>query len=198
MPDGRSIGRACENIFAHGRNWAGGSNDTSFRAGPGSPTKCKTCIRAGWAAHFLLGFAYDAAVLVTLVSLLSIPKPSHQHPTLTVYSSQPFSYGSTITTDLCQLSIWFTRCHIHIMFTAETHQLPINLITTSHVLSIVDGARKRRYEPNPSGGPFPIPKLRNMANPCQATFQVQLSSSRIIGGRRDGALFFEGQLMWWN
>ena len=59
MPNGRPIGRACENIFAHGRNWAGGSTDTSFRAGLGSPKKCKMCIRAGWAAHFLLGFSYE-------------------------------------------------------------------------------------------------------------------------------------------
>ena len=40
------------------RNRVGFSNRKSFLAGPGSPRKCETCIRADWAAHFLMGFAY--------------------------------------------------------------------------------------------------------------------------------------------
>ena len=37
MPDGRPIGRACENIFARGQYRAGFSNGKRFRAGPDSP-----------------------------------------------------------------------------------------------------------------------------------------------------------------
>ena len=65
MRTGQPIGRACENIFAHGRNWAGFSNGQSFWAGPDSPITCKTCIRAGWAAHFLMGFAYQSTNTLT-------------------------------------------------------------------------------------------------------------------------------------
>ena len=37
MPDGQPIGRACENVFAHGWNQVGLSNGKNFRVGPGSP-----------------------------------------------------------------------------------------------------------------------------------------------------------------
>ena len=95
MPNGRPIGRACENIFAHGRNWAGGSNDTSFRAGLGSPKKFKMCIRAGWAAHFLLGFAYVAQMFF---QCLTVAADCSTGPHL--YSAVPEQYRNVGLTAL--------------------------------------------------------------------------------------------------
>ena len=56
------IGRARENVCAHGRYWAGSTSGKSFRAGLGSPKDGATVIRAGWAAHLLMGFVYDSTL----------------------------------------------------------------------------------------------------------------------------------------
>ena len=77
------MGWACENICADGRNWAGSTSGKSFRAGPGSPKDGATDIRAGWAAHFLMGFVY-ACHLITLANLeISL----HEFPELVLTSS---------------------------------------------------------------------------------------------------------------
>ena len=63
MPNGQPVGRAGKNVFAHGQNWAGLCNGTSFKAGPGSPKKFGHYVRSGWTAHFLMGFTYVSSVM---------------------------------------------------------------------------------------------------------------------------------------
>ena len=58
MPNGQPIGRAGKKLCAHGQNWAGLSQGKNFRAGLGGPKDTTIRIRAGWAAHFLMGFSY--------------------------------------------------------------------------------------------------------------------------------------------
>ena len=61
MPNGQPNGREGKNLCTRGQNWAGLSQGEKFRAGLGGPKYITISIRAGWAAHFLMGFFYVKA-----------------------------------------------------------------------------------------------------------------------------------------
>ena len=103
----------------------------------------------------------------------------------------PAKYES-VARDLHQLSHWFQRCHIHTIL--MEHQVPLYLIPSPHVLSVTEGKRSSSFLPKRPLRSLPIPMLKYMINPCQATFQLQLSKA-MLGNGKEGTENFEGRLM---
>ena len=125
-----------------------------------------------WGQQILGNNQESALFCILTVLTITLLQPAKSVPKWSG-SSESHIY-EPVASDLQKLSVWFQRCHIHVI--VKANDVPLHSIRNPYILTVPRGRKPKTLSIHQrcKWGRFAIPSSTKMTSPCQATFYINL------------------------